>query len=105
MFQTLLDIKLQPNTTYTVTFDAQVSSGAGPFPAYLFTDVSYGLGSAGTSVFGGYIASADLRSGHDLQLCSTLKHSPDFYLHLHDETNHLSIDLRHRNLHAAVHRI
>lgn len=63
MFQTFLGVKLQPNTTYTVTFSAQVSVGAGPFPAYLFTDVSYGLGSAGTSVFGGYIAVTDLRSG------------------------------------------
>ena len=63
MFQTFLDVKLQPNTTYTVTFNAQVSMGAGPFPAYLFTDVSYGTGSAGTSAFGGYIAGTDLRSG------------------------------------------
>lgn len=65
MFQTFLGVKLQPNTTYTITFDAQISVGNPHYPpAWLFTDVSYGLGRARTSDFGGYyIDLADLRSG------------------------------------------
>jgi hypothetical protein len=64
IFQTFLDTKLQPDTTYTVTFSAMISAGNGP--ASLFTDVAYGVGSAGTSSFNptaGYITAADLRSG------------------------------------------
>jgi hypothetical protein len=67
MFQTFTTVKLQPATTYTVTFDAYFTVGfvdeTYPF-AYLYAEMAYGVGSGETSSFGGeFISSADLVSG------------------------------------------
>ena len=66
MFQTFEGVKLLPDAAYFIAFDSYISVGfvdeANPF-AYLFADISYGLGSGGTSTFHGYIKTSDLASG------------------------------------------
>lgn len=66
MFQTFVATTLQPGTTYNVTFDSYISVGfvneTYPY-AYLFADISYGTGSAGTSAFNGYLSPSDVALG------------------------------------------
>jgi hypothetical protein len=66
MFQTFEGVKLLPDATYHIAFDSYISVGfvdeANPY-AYLFSDISFGTGSGGTSAFNGYIKGSDLVPG------------------------------------------